>query len=59
MEAYIYLKLPIDPAPPRGNFVGYDFLKAYAKRHYVTLKVDVVLKLKITNLMDIYTINSN
>ena len=42
----IGLELPIDPLPPRGNFVHNDFLKL----HYIRHKIKDVSPLKVAVL---------
>ena len=40
------LELAIDPPPPRGNFVHYDFLKL----HYIRQQIKDVSPLRVTAL---------
>ena len=40
------LELAIDPPPPRGNFVHYDFLKI----HYIRHKINDVSRLRVAAL---------
>ena len=42
----IGLELAIDPPPPRGNFVHYDFLKV----HYIRHKIKDVSPLRVAAL---------
>jgi hypothetical protein len=36
-EIPIVFEPPITPVPPRGNFQGYDFLKAYEKWYKMSI----------------------
>ena len=40
------LELAIDPPPPRGNFVHYDFLKL----HYIRHKIKYISRLSVAAL---------
>ena len=46
ISAVIDLRLAIDPLPPRGNFVHYDFLKlpyiSHKMRHVSPLRVEAL-----------------
>ena len=46
MYVIIGLELAIDPPPPRGNFVHYDFLKL----HYIRHKIKDVSPLRVAAL---------
>ena len=53
----IGLELAIDPPPPRGNFVHYDFLKL----HYIRHKIKDVSPLRVAALTCnsmLYTLSS-
>ena len=46
LHVLIGLELAIDPPPPRGNFVHYDFLKL----HYIRHKIKDVSPLRVAAL---------
>ena len=46
LQCLVGLELAIDPPPPRGNFVHYDFLKL----HYIRHKIKYVSPLRVAAL---------